>query len=158
MQKPLPLIVLTSALLAAAPALAESEHHHRGHDAQGLTGLTLDHGRKWATDDPLRTSMASLRDTFAARIPAIHGGTLDAAGYTALADAVDTEVAHIIARCKLTPAADAMFHLVLAEMTAGTAILRGKAPGKPAQGAHRVAMALNAYGEHFEHPGWQPLK
>ena len=30
-------------------------------------------------------------------------------------------------------------------------------PGKPAAGAHRIVTALNQYGRHFEHPGWQPL-
>ncbi len=32
-----------------------------------------------------------------------------------------------------------------------------EAGSEPRAGAVLVVEALNAYGEHFEHPGWQPL-
>ena len=42
-----------------------------------------------------------------------------------------------------------------------TCIIEGasdmEAGSEPRAGAVLVVEALNAYGEHFEHPGWQPL-
>lgn len=140
-----------SSLHAAAPA----QHHDHGHAPQALT---LDHGKKWASDAPLRQHMANLRAVFAEQVPAIHKGSLPASGYKALAEKTEAEVAAIVAECKLAPEADAMLHLIIADMLAGAEIMANKAPGKPAAGAHQVVTALNQYGRHFEHPGWQALR
>ncbi len=141
-------------LLPFAPLHAAEPHAHHGH---GPTQLALDHGKKWASDAPLRQRMANLRAAFAAHAAAIHKGTLPATAYTTLGEKTAAEVAGIVAECKLEPRADAMLHLLIADMLAGAEIMTGKAPGKPATGAHRVVTALNQYGRHFEHPGWQAL-
>lgn len=141
-------------LFALSPLHAAEPHHHHAH---APAKLTLDHGKKWASDAPLRQHMANLRAAFAEQVPAIHKGSLPASGYKALAATTEAEVAAIVAECKLGPEADAMLHLIIADMLAGAEIMAGKAPGKPAAGAHRVVTALNQYGHHFEHPGWQAL-
>jgi len=63
----------------------------------------------------------------------------------ALAKKVESEVAGIVQNCKLEPEADAQLHIVIADLMAG------------ADDAERVAKALNAYGEHFDHAGWKRL-
>jgi len=140
---------LTS-LHAAGPA----QHHDHDHAPKALT---LDHGKKWASDAPLRQRMNNLRKLFAEAAPAMHKGSLSAAGYKALGEKTEAEVAGIVAECKLAPQADAMLHLVIAELLAGSDLMTGKAGGQPAAGAKRAVTALNQYGRHFEHPGWQPL-
>jgi hypothetical protein len=142
-------------MLVLSPLYAAAPHDHHEH---GPAELALDHGKKWASDAPLRQRMANLRAAFAEHAQAIHKGSLPPAGYQALGEKTETEVAGIVAECKLDPRADAMLHLVIADMLAGAEVMRGKAAGQPASGAKRVIAALNQYGRHFEHPGWQPLR
>ena len=60
--------------------------------------------------------------------------------------------------CKLEPEADAQLHIVIAELLAGAEAMQRKDGGvEPRAGAERVAKALNAYGEHFEHAGWKRI-
>ena len=145
------------ALGAQAPAQAATPAHDHAQAAAAPAALTLDHGRKWTTDAPLRQRMGEIRALLAPRLGAIHRGTLTAADYRALGVAVEQKVAAIVAECKLPPEADAMLHLVVADLVAGADTMQGKAPGTAAEGAHRVATAANAYGRHFDHPGWKPL-
>ncbi len=141
--------------LAAVPAVAADAGH--AHEAQPGK-LKLDHGRKWATDEALRRGMTAIRAAMAARLDAIHRNTLAAADYRALGVTVEQEVARIVAECKLEPRADAMLHVVIADLMAGAEAMQGKAKTTPAAGAHKVVQALDAYGSYFDHPGWAALK
>ncbi len=142
------------ALGSAAPALAADAHHHgAGEPAR----LTLDHGKKWASDAPLRKSMAEVRAALAAKQAGIHKGTLTPDDYKALGVLVEARVATIVAECKLEPAADANLHLIVADLVAGADAMQGKSTLTPAAGAVRTVRALNAYGRYFNHPGWKPL-
>lgn len=155
--KSIPMSLLVCALLATGgPALA-AEHSHDDHAQHGAQ-LQLDNGKKWQSDEALRKSMAALRVAFAEKLGAIHTGKLSADGYRALGGKIDGEVANIVAQCKLEPKADAMLHIVIADLIAGADVMQGRAKGKPMAGAHKAAMALNAYGRHFDHPDWKPLK
>jgi hypothetical protein len=153
------LAVLFAALvgIAGAPVLAVGGvHSHESYPAK----LRLDSGKKWATDEPLRRGMSAIRAAMAERIEAIHRNKMTADQYRALGATVDQEIARIVAECKLEPKADAMLHLVIADLMAGAEGMQGKAKTKlkPAAGAHRVVQALNAYGKYFDHPGWEALK
>ncbi len=150
-------IVFAAASLAAAPAVAADAHQHDDHAAHGAK-LQLDNGRKWPSDAALRKSMSSLRAAFAGKIHAIHAGKLPPEGYRELGSRVEGAVADIVAECKLEPKADAMLHIVVADLIAGADVMQGKAAGNPMEGAHKAVMALNAYGRHFDHPDWKPLK
>lgn len=148
---------LAVAAFAVLPASAADMHSHEDHASHGAK-LQLDNGRKWPSDEPLRKSMAGLRSAFAGKIHAIHSGKLPPEGYRELGSRVDSAVAGIVAECKLEPKADAMLHIVVADLIAGADIMQGRAAGKPMEGAHKAVMALNAYGRHFDHPDWKPLK
>jgi hypothetical protein len=149
---------LWAALLAGGIALAgaggvmaaEPAHSH----AEGEAKLTLDHGQKWKTDAPLRQGMGNMRAMMSKALPAIHGNKLDRAGYAALAGKLEGEMAYVVNNCKLDPQADAQLHIVLAQVGGGIEQMKG-AQGE--NGAVAVVTALNAYGEHFDHPGWKPL-
>jgi len=138
------ILALAVALAFGAPAIAAETH---GHAAGGEAQLTLNYGKKWQTDAPLRQGMENIRDALGKGMK-----------YEALAAEVTAEVAGIVQNCKLEPEADAQLHLVIAELVAGAEAMEGKlADVTPRDGAERVAKALNAYGEHFDHAGWKRL-
>ena len=141
----------------ASPALAQSGAH--SHDAATPHKLSLDAGRKWATDEALRNGMSRIRSLVEPRSSDAHGGKLDSARYRDLAAQVETEVGTIVANCKLEPKADAMLHLVIADLLEGTDAMAGKnAKLSPAQGLAKVVVAVNEYGGHFDHPGFKPIR
>jgi hypothetical protein len=142
------------ALGASQPGFAADTHSHA---AETPATLALDHGKKWATDAPLRQRMGEIRALLAAQIDPIHAGKLTPAGYAALGAAVEQKVANIVAECKLPPAADAMLHLIVADLVAGADVMQGKVAGNPVEGAHKVVTAANAYGRYFNDAGWKPL-
>ncbi|HEX6828528.1 MAG TPA: hypothetical protein VF104_06075 [Burkholderiales bacterium] len=153
--------LISFACAAAAAALISvpgfpAEHAH--HDHGSPAALTLDQGRKWPTDEPLRQGMEQIRGATQELLPAVQDGRAKATQYRELASTVQKEVAYMIANCRLAPDADAMLHRVIAELLAGADAMQGKARGvSPRAGALKVALALDGYGSHFDHPGWQPL-
>jgi hypothetical protein len=144
-------------VLGALPALAATADVHQ-HDGAAIQALKLNAGKKWATDAPLRKGMSEIRDAIAADKNAIHAGKLTDARYDALAKRVDAQVAYMIENCKLPPEADAQLHLVIAQITEGSEAMKGKSKNATRRvGAEKIVAALNAYGNHFQHPGWTSL-
>lgn len=145
----------TPGAIAAPPATAPAAHAHD----EAMSGkLALDKGRPWATDAPLRTGMDRIRALTAGALANAHAGKLDARASATVAAQVEQEVAGIVANCKLEPQADAMLHLVIADIGAGTAAMAGKVPGRKSEdGLLQLAQAVNAYGRHFRHPGFKPV-
>jgi hypothetical protein len=156
------LLVAAAAVAAAcvppvfATTLAAPAAH--AHEAGGATGLRLDHGRKWASDAPLRAGMTRIRALVAPQLAPAHAGKLAPADYQALARKVEAEVGTMVANCKLPPESDAVLHVVLAQVLAGTATMDGRTAGaKAPEGLVQVVAAVNDYGRHFEHPGWKAI-
>lgn len=143
--------------LVAAPALAVQDGHHH-HGEGGPAALSLDDGAKWKTDATLRRGMQNIRDMLEPQLQAIHNDRLKPAQYAELARRIEAEVAGIVAGCKLDRDADAMLHLVLAEINAGTEGLAGRnrALGRHG-GAVTIYRALQNYPVYFEHPGWRTI-
>lgn len=158
----LSLVLSTLAVAAAAaPATgtAAGPPAAHAHDEAHPSALRLNQGRKWGTDPALREGMGHIRTLVAPRVAAAHGGTMGAAEYAALAGKVEVQVAHIVSNCKLPPEADAMLHIVLADLTAGTDAMAGRTAGTTRQqGFVQVLSAIDAYGRTFEHPGFQPIR
>ena len=100
--------------------------------------------------------MENIRKHMEASLHDIHEGKLSAAKYGELAKKVNGEVGGIVANCKLEPKADAQLHLVIADIGEGVEAMEGKAKKVKRQaGAVKVIGALEKYGAHFDHPGWQ---
>lgn len=141
--------IAAAGLFFGIGAWAAEDHSH---DGGTLAELTLDQGAKWQTDTPLRRGMDGIRDDLAAALPQIHDGKLAAEGYRRLAEKVHGHVNFMVENCKLTPEADAQLHLVLAQVMDGADTM---ADGHDRMaGAVAVVQALEAYGSHFQHPGW----
>lgn len=150
---------LTIAVAAAfsMPALAQTATHDHG--AEAPHKLALNEGRKWATDEALRAGMGRIRGLVEPQLGAAHAGKLTPVQYGELAAKIETEVAGIVANCKLEPQADAMLHLVIADIGAGTDAMAGKdVKMRPALGLVKVAQVVNQYGSHFDHRGFKPIR
>jgi hypothetical protein len=145
----LPLGLLSLALLFPAPAPAADAPHSHG---APVLELTLDHGRKWRTDDALRQGMTEMRALMARNLPQAHAGHLERNAYRDLAERILAQVDFITRNCKLPPDADAQLHVVLARIIDGSEQMKtGPAPDA---GLALVIAGLDAYAGHFDHPGW----
>jgi hypothetical protein len=155
-------ILSTAALLSvcAGTALAQDpgHSHDAGQDTSGPAQLTLNNGKKWATDANLRQGMSRIRDALAAELPAIHAGKATAKQYQALAQKANDQIAFMVKNCKLDEKADAMLHLLLADIIAGADAMVLQDSSKARKGAEQIAHALENYATYFDHPGWRSLK
>ncbi len=127
---------------------------HRHGDAAAATALVLDpQGRKWATDAPLRQGMQRIQALVAAlaRTDAAHALAPEQAA--ALAAGVREQVDEMVRNCKLEPQADAVLHVLIADLLSGADAL--SRPDAAAEGLMRIQRALEHYPRYFEHPGWQ---
>ncbi|MBA3902627.1 MAG: hypothetical protein C0522_02975 [Rhodocyclaceae bacterium] len=151
---------LSLGLAAAGVSAAEKAGHKYEHDHGAAPAkLTLNDGKKWLTDEPLRQAMKNIRNAMDASLHDIHEGKLSSAKYSALAKKVNDEVGYMVSNCKLEPKADAQLHLVIADLLEGVEAMEGKAGKVRRQsGAAKVLGALEKYGSHFDHQGWQPVK
>lgn len=147
------LILAISGTTYAAGNAGESDHHSHGGDE--LQRLEFNAGKKWATDAPLRRAMTDINQAMAAALPLIHVHRFGEGQYHALATTVRQAVAYAVEQCKLEPKADAMLHLVIADLLAGAESMDGKSADLRHGGAVKVIQALQAYGTYFQHPGWK---
>ncbi len=149
------LTVLAVVLALAAPGIAVAQSTaHDGHAASTLE-ITLNDGAKWQGDQNMLTGMSAIHATMTASLDAIHAGTLSAAAAGKVAADVQKQVDFMVENCVLEPEVDEQFHIVLGEVMTGISALE---EGEVEPGAVSIVQALNAYGEHFEHPGWQMIE
>ena len=140
--------------LASPFALAADAHSH-GH-GRGAATLQLDHGRKWATDEPLRRGMTAIRAIVQGSPAALHKATANPEAYAPVGQRIEAEVGRIVAECKLPPAADAQLHLLIAEIVAGADAMKGaKSAAAGRYGLVKVDTALRTYARYFDPPGWK---
>jgi len=149
------LLLVVTAVPGKAAWAAEGHHHHHGESGVAAQQLQLNAGKKWATDAALRQSMDGINQAVAAALPLIHADRFGDSDYAALAAGIQQRIGYAIEHCKLDAKADAMLHLVIAELTAGAEIMAGKTTAARHDGAVRVRQALASYGRYFQHPGWK---
>lgn len=151
--------ILACALALAQPLARAAESHAHAPGAAASSELRLDDGRKWATDLPLRRGMAEIRQVVTGAPAMAHAGTAYPTVYAALGKRVEAPVGRIVAECKLEPKADAMLHLVIADLVAGADAMKAAKSGPEGRGGLlKVAAALDAYGKYFDDPEYKPLK
>lgn len=149
------LTVLAVALALAAPGIAAAQSTtHDGHAASTLE-ITLNDGAKWQGDQNMLTGMSAIHGTMTANLDAIHAGSLPADAAKGMAADVQKQIDFMVENCVLAPEVDEQFHIILGEVMTGVSALQ---EGEVESGAVTIVQALNAYGEHFEHPGWQVLE
>jgi len=147
----------TAALLSMATQQALAQHNHHAHEEVVPEQLTLNNGKKWATDDSLRKGMTHIRDAVAAQLPSIHSDKATAKQYRTLAQKVNQQISFMVQNCKLDPEVDAKLHILLAEIIAGADAMQMKQISKARDGAVKIVIALDNYATYFDHPGWQGI-
>ncbi len=148
-----------AACLSAGVQVALAQGHGHSHNEGAPAQLTLNDGKKWATDSHLRQGMTNIRTAMATELPAIHSGETTAQQYQALAQKVNDQISFILRNCKLERDADAMLHLVLAELIAGADAMTGKnGPDDRRHGAEKIVHALESYATYFDQPDWRGVK
>jgi hypothetical protein len=128
-------------------------HDHHDHATQEAGGLVLNEGERWPTDAALREGMERVRATFVEVLPAYQRGEFSPEAATDAARAIEDHVTFLVENCKLEPAADAVLHVLVADLLQGAAGLR-QAP-QSAEGLPRIHAALRDYPRYFDHPGWE---
>lgn len=149
--KSLAALAVAFSLALGLPGIAAETTTHDGHDAAALE-ILLNNGAKWQGDQNMIAGMTAIRDAVAANLTAIHGGTLSADAAREMAGTIQAQLDFMLGNCVLEPAVDEQFHIVLAQVIDGVSDLEA---GNAQDGPVKIVEALNAYGEHFEHPGWQ---
>jgi hypothetical protein len=147
-----------AALLSLGSGIASAQDHKHSHEHGKPSQISLDNGKKWSTDDNLRQGMGRIRDALQKELPTIHSGKATAEQYRALAQKTNDQIAFMVKNCKLEQKADAMLHLVLADIIAGSDAMMTQGSSEARRGAEKIARALENYGTHFDHPGWHGLK
>lgn len=99
--------------------------------------------------------MDGINQAMATALPLIHKDRFSDSDYAALASTINRKVGYAIEHCKLDAKADAMLHLVIAELMAGAEMMEGKTTAAHHDGAARVRRALESYGKYFQHPNWK---
>lgn len=153
--RPILAIAIALAVIAPQALMAKTPHDHHASSAQSLR---LNQGQKWPTDATLREAMSGMRGALMAVLDDIHHQRLPGQGYVKLAEQVDFAVADIVANCKLTPEADAQFHVLLATLMQATSTMRSASLIQQRQGAINMLGALQQYPVYFDDPGFVPIK
>lgn len=141
-------------LMSSAPGLAGAHDHEHSHDAGAPGKLELKQGAKWPTDAHLRQGMDGIRHAMRDKVAELRSGALTLEQAHTLSQKVNGQIAFMVQNCKMDSDADAVFHLVLADIIAGADALAGQDMGKARQGAEKISHALENYGVYFDHPGW----
>lgn len=146
-------------LFFSAPLKAETgadEMHDHGHDEHAASALSLDHGKKWQTDAPLRKGMMSIRHEAMNAADAFHQHALSQSQADSLAKHIHAQVEYLVENCKLEPQADATLHVLIGDLLAGAGALAEQPLSN--QGLPRIIKALQLYPDYFEHPGWAAIQ
>ncbi len=151
------LLILVLAGIAVGLWMHDRGDHAAGHDHahHDSSALSLDDGKRWATDAPLRLGMERIRNATTTVVARRTTNGVDAATAASLSNAINENVNYLIANCKLPPKADAALHVIITDLLTGAGALNAH-PESP-EGLDRIIAALRVYPEYFDHPQWQPL-
>ena len=157
MKRALPLILALALSSPLAVFAAETAHDH-AHAPGAELVIELNNGQKWEIDAPLRKGMEGIQTAAQTALERVHANTATADDYALFNKQIGDEMAYIITNCKLEPKADEQLHGVLAQIQAGAEAAQGaQGDAKRADGVTTVIEALNAYGDYFDHSGWQKI-
>lgn len=109
-------------------------------------------GKRWATDESLRTGMLRIHTAVEKAAPAYESRELSAADANGLAATVEETVGFLIVNCKLEPEPDAVLHVLIGRMMKAAGALK-RDPLSDA-GVPELLAVLKEYGTTFDHPDW----
>lgn len=127
-----------------------SHASHASHES--ASALVLNDGKKWETDQALRTGMLRIRALIEPMRSNTSPQSLDPVQAKAVSNGVQEQVSYLINNCKLAPKADAVLHVLIADMLKGAGELQSNATS--GSGLSLVRQALQQYPQYFDHPAW----
>lgn len=149
--------LLTNACVMAEEKQAEHSHEHeheQNHEhSSGVEGLTLNDGKKWKTDGPLRLGMQNIHKAVMNAEKSFSDKTLTQKDGEVLASQINKELIYLVNNCELEAKADASLHVLIGEMMQGIGEL-SKVPDS-AGGFPRIHKTLEQYPQFFDHPDWE---
>lgn len=144
-----PLVV--AVCLSPVSLLAETHSHHGAAPQSSASPA-----KKFATDERLRAGMSSIARALGMHWDSIGKAQLKGAGYSKLAKDIRSQLADVIAKCRLPADSDNAFHEILHDMNRGLDLMDSPRVELQRSGALALGQALKNYGKHFDHPGWSP--
>lgn len=146
------LILLTCAHFTSSYA---SDHSHPIHSKISKTNLTLDHGKKWATDLPLRQSMEKISQLMNSNLSLIHNNKMSDSEFKSLSQQIHSQTNNIFKNCKLSPKADQMLHEILIPILKSENVYLGTEKSMSKHDATvSIMRSLENYGKYFDHKDW----
>lgn len=159
-RKTLSVTAIVAALAAlgyiALPHLHRAHSHAHDSAHENTAVLSLDDGKRWVTDEPLRQGMLRIRDAVAAALASHAQGGLSKEHANALTTTVQNNINYLIQNCRLEPKADAVLHVFITDLISGATMV-GADPAAHA-GFEKLRHALGEYPRYFDHPGWVPIQ
>lgn len=131
---------------------AASHDHSHDHAGGENVKLELNDGKKWATDEPLRKGMDILHKEVIPLYKAYNDKSLTEADAKAYAGTIRAQIDFFFKNCSLEPKADAVLHIVLAELIRAAGVLEKEPLSE--EGIPAVVNALHSYEAHFDHPNF----
>ena len=144
--------VFSFLFLLEASAQENSAHvqHDHEHNQLSLPELSLDHGKKWKTDAPLRQGMLSINEEVKQAKKLFHSGLLSENDAKKLARHINDQVQYLIKNCKLPPQADITLHVFIGDLL--TAANHLSEDPLSNQGLPVIVKTLELYTLYFDHP------
>jgi len=138
--------LLVSAALIALPVQAQHSHQH-----PAPAVIQSVPAQRWDSDAPLRTGMAEIRIAVDA-LQHYERGHMGPEQAVEQATRIQSQIAYLVANCKLKPQADAALHVIIAELGAGAQALKDNPSDLTAIAPMRQALAH--YPRQFNDPTW----
>ena len=146
------LLLLSIALSAALPAIAQHSHDQHESHATTAAAVTIPAVRH-ATDAPLRDGMSRIRGALG-ELAHYEMGHMPQSVAVERVDAIKAATDSIFANCKLAPDADVALHNMLVPLLAGINAFKKDPADTSTVAAMRQAVA--DYPRVFDDPNWQP--
>lgn len=124
----------------------DSGQEHEHETATKTGNLSLDAGRKWASDASTRAGMRRMQEI--AQGASVQTGGPDA--NSALANELETELARLVRECTMQGPAHQMLHIYLVRVTETIEGLKSDDEAKAQTNRQRLKPLLNEFDEFFE--------
>ena len=149
--KILKILLSLSLLLMSQIVVAESGHHHSHHQEKGAPKLVFNHGKKWLSDQPLRSNMSAIHGHIKNNLSKIHANQLTTEEYKELGKKIKKNIDAIFKNCKLKADADAQLHIVMAGLlSANSRLMDNISIKEKKQEVEQILVNYKTYLKYFD--------
>ena len=143
----LSLLVSTQIFAKGSSKPKQDDHSH--HAEHGQAKLELNNGQKWSIDQVMFDNMSAIINENNKVIALGNNKKTTKVDYNKLSDLIAEKAEVIVTKCELTPKADEVFHVILADLYIVSEHM--KDAKTPAHAMEKLATTLSSYLEYFNH-------